>query len=95
MPRVTTQPTPNPNSLKFSIEGHSFIDSGMQAFSSAREAAADPLGAALFALDGVANVFIVPAFVTVTKHPAASWDRLATAIERILLDAIGSSEASE
>ena len=95
MPRVTTQPTPNPNSLKFSIEGHSFIDRGMQAFSSAREAAADPLGAALFALDGVANVFIVPAFVTVTKHPAASWDRLATAIERILLDAIGSSEASE
>ena len=95
MPRVTTQPTPNPNSLKFSIEGHSFIESGMQAFGSAREAEDDALGAALFALSGVANVFIVPAFVTVTKHPAADWDRLATAIERILLDAVGASESGE
>jgi hypothetical protein len=95
MPRVTTQPTPNPNSLKFSMEGHAFIDSGMLAFGSAREAETDPLGAALFALDGVANVFVVPAFVTVTKHPAASWDRLVTAIERVLLDATGASEAAE
>ncbi|NNF56661.1 MAG: scaffolding protein [Rhodothermaceae bacterium] len=95
MPRVITQPTPNPNSLKFSIDGHSFIESGMLAFGAAREAENDALGAALFALDGVANVFVVPAFVTVTKHPATSWDRLATAIERILLDSAGTSEAGE
>lgn len=85
MSTITTSPTPNPNSLKFSIEGVRLIEDGLQAFGSAREAEADPLGSSLFSLDGVANVFIVPDFVTVTKHPAASWNRLAEGIEAVLL----------
>lgn len=86
MTPISIQPTPNPNSLKFSTSGPSFIPQGMLAFSSAEEAADDSLGAALFALPGVANVFVVPAFVTVSKAPAADWDALIPAIERILAE---------
>src|SRR5690606_38243542 len=84
MPTVTAHPTPNPNSLKFTLAGARFIPSGLVSYGGAEEAAGDPLGSALSALRGVANVFIVPDFVTVTKHPAANWDQLAPSIEHIL-----------
>lgn len=90
MPTVHVSPTPNPDSLKFAVDESTLIPDGLHAFASAREAEGDPLGTALFALDGVANVFIVPDFVTVTKHPAASWDRLAEAVERVLTDHVAS-----
>ncbi len=91
MPRVTAHPTPNPNSLKFTAAGAVFIEAGLQVFGSAREAEGHPLGEALFALDGVENVLVLPQFATVTKHPAADWDLLAPAVEQILgahLDAL-------
>lgn len=84
MPSVTAHPTPNPNALKFSVEGATLIPSGLFSFRSAREAEGHPLGAALFALGGVADVLILPPFATVTKHPAADWDGLAPAVERVL-----------
>lgn len=86
VPRVTAHPTPNPDSLKFTSDGAAFIDAGLQAYGSAREAEGNALGAALFALRGVANVFVVPQFVTVTKHPAADWDLLVPAIASVLGD---------
>ncbi len=91
MPTVTASPTPNPNSLKFSANGATFLESGLEAFNSANDAENHPLGRRLFALDGVQNVFIVPQFVTVTKHPAASWTPLAEAIERVLLEHLAGS----
>jgi hypothetical protein len=84
MPPFTVQPTPNPNSLKFAATGRSFIESGMGAFSSADEAEGDPLGEPIFALPGVLNVLILPAFVTVTKQPDASWDTILPEVERLL-----------
>lgn len=84
MPRIVAHPTPNPDSLKFVADGASFIESGLRAYGSGREAEGDALGTALFALRGVANVFVVPQFVTVTKHPAADWDHLAPAVVRVL-----------
>lgn len=82
---VRVRPTPNPDSLKFEAEKGSIVPSGLLAFHSASEAATDPLGAALFALHGVASLLIVPQFVTVTKRPDASWDGLIDAVERVLL----------
>lgn len=82
---VRARPTPNPDSLKFEIVGGALpVPGGLLAARSAAEAAADPLAAALFALDGVASLLVVPAFVTVTKRPEASWDRLLPAVERVL-----------
>ena len=76
MPRFNTEPTPNPNSLKFTTDAGAFIDSGMEAFSSPEEAENHQLGHRLFSIQGVANVFILPQFLTVTKTPGASWNQL-------------------
>ena len=84
MPPFSVQPTPNPNSLKFAAAGRPFIERGMGAFASAAEADGDPLGEPLFALPGVLNVLVLPAFVTVTKQPDADWNALLPEIERIL-----------
>lgn len=84
MPPFTVQPTPNPNSLKFTTTGPPFVEGGMLACSNAHEAAADPLTAALFEVDGVLNVLVLPAFATVTKRPDADWDTMLPQIERIL-----------
>ena len=91
MPSLTVSPTPNPNSLKFSLLSGQFIEDGMESFGSATEAEGHHLGRALFALRGVMNVFITPQFVTVTKHPAADWTLLAAKVEATLMDEIGES----
>lgn len=83
---ISIRPTPNPNSLMFSTSGPPFLAQGMLAFASAAEAAGNALGEALFALEGVINVFVVPDFVTVTKRPEADWEAILPAAERILAD---------
>lgn len=84
MPKIQVSPTPNPESLKFTLSKGHFIESGMESFNSAEEADEHPLGHRLFSLPGVANVFILPQFVTITKHPAADWDLLVPKIEHAL-----------
>ena len=56
----------------------------MRSFTSLAEAAADPLGIALFAVPGVAGVFVLPAFLTVTKTPEASWEAVLPGVEAAL-----------
>ena len=86
---VTARPTPNPNSLKFEVEGAPVLESGLLAFHSAEEASDHALASDLFALRGVQSLLIVPGFVTVTKHPAADWDLLSEGVERVLADHLG------
>ncbi|HEX8386853.1 MAG TPA: NifU N-terminal domain-containing protein [Rubricoccaceae bacterium] len=86
---VTVRPTPNPDALMFRLDGATAVPSGLLAFHSAAEAADHPLGAALFALRGVASILVVPAFVTVTKRPDASWDPLVADVERVLTEQVG------
>ena len=83
---VTPRPTPNPNSLKFDVEGATLTEESVLAYHSAREAEGDPLAAALFAIRGVETLMIVPQFVTVTKHAAADWDLMVSGIEEVLAD---------
>ena len=86
---VSVRPTPNPDALMFRIDGAQAVPSGLLAFHSAAEAAESPLGAALFALRGVASLLVVPAFVTVTKRPDVAWDPLAAQVERLLTERLG------
>ncbi len=86
MPPFTIQPTPNPNSLKFTSTGPPFLEGGMLACANAEEASAHPLSAALFDVEGVYNVLVLPPFVTVTKHPDADWNAMLPRIEAILSD---------
>lgn len=84
MPKIQVSPTPNPDSLKFTLNKGQFIESGMESFNTPEEADDHPLGRRLFSLPGVANVFILPQFVTITKHPAEDWDVLVPKIEHAI-----------
>lgn len=94
MPSFQTQGTPNPNSIKIVTDGPSFIEEGMESFNSVQEAEGHPLGQRIFSLPGIANVFILPQFVTVTKHPATNWDILLPKVEEVLHDYFAEQDAA-
>ena len=75
---IQTETTPNPASLKF-IPGRIVLGSGTAEFRDAGEAGASPLAERLFAVPGVAGVFLGGDFVTVTKA-AGEWQHLKPAI---------------
>ena len=76
MPKIDNiEETPNPNAVKFLLKEP--VTSGTtRSFHSAEEAAADPLGGALFAVGDVASVFYMDKMVTVEKTEEADWDDL-------------------
>ena len=80
---VSPEQTPNPNAMKFAVS-RKVSPKGSFSFNSAAEAESHKLGKALFAVSGVAGVFGVNDFVTVTKDDAASWDSLLTPISDAL-----------
>ncbi|HEV7694108.1 MAG TPA: NifU family protein [Hyphomonadaceae bacterium] len=72
---IQTQPTPNPASLKF-LPGQDVSPTTPYEFISADEASASPLASALFALNGVKNVFLGSDFISLTKSDEADWSVL-------------------
>ncbi len=75
MVEVSPQPTPNPNALKFTLDRHA-TDTRSETFRAGSDPADSPLGARIFDLGGVTNVFLTADFVSVTKDDATSWDTL-------------------
>ena len=77
---VTVEPTPNPNALKFTVgcdvEGPRTYVAGKDVD--------DPMSAEILEIDGVTSVFMTADFVTLSKHPDASWDVIAPAAREIL-----------
>jgi hypothetical protein len=82
---VTVSATPNPNALKFSV-GATFPTPVTVA---AGQETDDPTAAALLGVSGVTSVFMTADFVTLTKDPAATWDRIAPEAQRILEEGFG------
>lgn len=78
---VRFQATPNPNAGKFVADRPVVPDDRSRSYFSAADAAGDPLASALMALDGVASLFLVEDFITVTKTPDADWRELIPRIE--------------
>jgi NFU1 iron-sulfur cluster scaffold homolog, mitochondrial len=72
---IETEGTPNPATLKF-LPGQEVMGTGTADFASADTAAPSPLASALFALPGVARVFLGSDFITVTKTDAVAWQSL-------------------
>lgn len=79
MTEVLPEPTPNPAAMKFTLDRPS-TDGGSQTFREGSDPAASPLGARVFALGGVTNVFLTANFVSVTKDESAGWDELVPAV---------------
>jgi hypothetical protein len=81
---VQFSPTPNPNAGKFTADRAVVEGRASRSFYSAAQAGSDPVAAALFELDGVASIFMVEDFVTVTKRPDADWGELIPRITETL-----------
>jgi hypothetical protein len=81
---VQPKPTPNPNAMKFALSERRFPKP--LSFASREAAATHPLAAALFALGGVYNVFMVQDFVTVNKLPDVAWESLVEPIQTTIED---------
>ena len=81
---LRTRETPNPNALQFVLNAQ-ILDYGNKSWSSGKDCPDDKMGQALFAIDGVVNVYVMENFVTVTKSDAAGWkilsDRVWNAID--------------
>jgi hypothetical protein len=73
--QVSPEPTPNPNAIKFTLDRPA-TDGGAETFKEGSDPGASPLGARLFDLGGVVNVFATANFVSVTKDDAADWNDL-------------------
>ena len=76
---IQTESTPNPATLKF-LPGQSVLGAGTADFPSADTAGNSPLASRVFAVEGVAGVFLGGDFVTVTKGDATEWDVIKPAI---------------
>jgi hypothetical protein len=81
--QIRAEPTPNPNSLKFTMN-RMVWEGRAQTFSDPAQAIAAPLARALLGVSGVASVFFLRDFVTVNREPGAAWEPIATDVEQIL-----------
>jgi hypothetical protein len=83
MVEVSPELTPNPNALKFTLDRPS-TERRSETFREGSDPADSPLGARIFALEGVTNVFLAGNFVSVTKADAVGWDELEPEVVEII-----------
>ncbi|MFT5507434.1 MAG: Fe-S cluster biogenesis protein NfuA [Hyphomicrobiaceae bacterium] len=76
---IQTEATPNPSTLKF-LPGRAVLSDGTADFRSLDEAERSPLAQSLFAVDGVAGVFLGSDFVAVSKTDEQEWQHMKPAI---------------
>jgi Fe-S cluster biogenesis protein NfuA len=82
--RISVQPTPNPNALKFVLSVPvKARDNAV--FKSLKDAATVPLAQALLKLEGVSEVYFSGHFVTITQNGKADWDTLEEQVKSVLL----------
>ena len=76
---IQTETTPNPATLKF-LPGQEVLGAGTADFPNIDAAAISPLASRIFAVPGVAGVFLGSDFVTVTKAAGTDWAHAKPAI---------------
>jgi hypothetical protein len=77
MATAVASPTPNPDAMKFTLD---IRLTDMVNVTSGDEATT-PFARAVFAAPGVANLFGVNDFVTVTRQPGAPWEPIIEAVQ--------------
>jgi hypothetical protein len=75
--------TPNPNSIRVGLAESKFAKP--TTYRTAAEAAAEPLVAALFGVPGITQIFTLNNFITITKDPAAKWEKIEPKVAEILM----------
>ena len=82
---IQTEETPNPAVLKF-LPGRIVMPEGTADFRAADSTARSPLAKSLFAVAGVAGVFLGSDFVSVTKAADAEWFSVKPAVLAAVMD---------
>lgn len=82
---IQTEPTPNPSTLKF-LPGRDVMAAGTADFPDPDAAGRSPLARRLFAVDGVAGVFLGQDFISVTRAGSRDWDTLKPHILAAIMD---------
>ncbi|MFP5377914.1 MAG: NifU N-terminal domain-containing protein [Acidimicrobiia bacterium] len=78
MATAVPSPSPNPNALRFQLD---VTLPSTLSFDKAADAAEHPFAEAVFAAPGVAALFGVNDFVTVTRTPGADWEPIVAAVQ--------------
>lgn len=87
---IQTEPTPNPNVLKF-LPGRDVAPAGAREFRNIDEATASPLAEALFELEGVTSVFFGTEYIAVTREQQGpDWSDMKPPILSAIMDAFTS-----
>ena len=76
---VTVSTTPNEHAMKYTLNCNA-IESGYKTYKNAQEAEDCPVAKAMFAIDGVEQVFLMADFVTVNKKADANWSNMEAAV---------------
>ena len=83
---IQTEPTPNPNVLKF-LPGRDVSPASTLEYRTIDEATASPLAEALFELEGVDGVFFGADYVSVTRQPQGpDWSEMKAPILGVVMD---------
>ncbi len=82
---IQTEETPNPATLKFLL-GREVAGSTTADFPEPESAGRSPLAERLFAIDGIAGVFLGADFVTVTKAGDKEWYLLKPAVLGVIME---------
>ena len=89
---IQTEPTPNPATMKF-LPGRAVMTEGTAHFANAETARArSPLASRLFAVAGVAGVFLGADFVSITKEDALEWHVLKPSILGALMEHLSAGQ---
>jgi hypothetical protein len=90
MASATPSPTPNPNAMKFTLD----VALPARILADRGDDVDDPLTRALLAIDGVASVFGVNDFVTITRQDDAEWEPIIAATQQALTDHLQVNDAA-
>lgn len=82
---VIAEPTPNPNSVKFTLN-RPVSEGKSQSYMNPEQAEASPLAKALFEIPGVKSVFMLNNFITVSRDPAVEWEAIIGRVEETIRD---------
>lgn len=83
---IQTEPTPNPNALKF-LPGREVSPLASLEYRTIDEAGSSPLAEALFELEGVDGVFFGADYVSVTRHERGpDWTEMKPGILGVIMD---------
>ncbi len=90
---VSLEFTPNPNTLKYSVNQQLLAKGAMNYLSLAEAEQSSPLATVLFKVEGISGVMIGKDFITVTKTEGGDWDAVHQSCMSLIEGHLGAEKA--